>query len=137
TAIANVSFTVSGNTISNISVPFAGATASPATFIRAIGTIGTQGTSATASLFPKVDINNNIINTLSTTSALANYAAGVCVGIHFGGSTGGNNTTDIQKITQNTISNLTAANTGDVGAVVVGISATTGVHDISKNKIFD
>ena len=141
TAIANPTMTVTGNTISNVSVPFAGATPTSATFFRAIGTIGTQGGTSpnfsTAMLFPKADISNNTIHTISSTSALASYSAAVVTGIHFAGSTGGNNTTDIIKINSNTIYNLTAANTGDVGSVAAGIIATTGSHEIQKNKIYD
>src|SRR4030095_1220284 len=98
------SFTVTGNTVSNNSVPATGTNS----FFRAIGTAGVQGTSATAQLFPKVDINNNPIHTITSASQLANTASGVVTGIHFGGSVGGNNTVDIARINQNTIYNLSA-----------------------------
>ena len=137
TSTSNPKFTVSGNTVSNISAPFNGA----ATLIRGIGTVVTQGgsgaTLSTALLFPVVDINNNTIHSFTTTSLLANYGAGVCAGIHFGGTAGGNNTTDVQKITQNTIFNLSATTTTDAGTVVVGISSTLGVFDISRNRVYD
>lgn len=136
TSIANPTFNVTGNTVTNVSVPFAGA----ATFFRAIGTIVTQGGTSpnfsTAVLFPKADISNNNIHTISSSSTLANYGAAGVTGIHFGGASGAN-TTDIIKINSNTIYDLSATNTGDVGSVVTGILATLGVHEIQKNKIYD
>lgn len=133
TAIANPTFNVTGNTVSGISVPFAGVTA---TYVRGIGTVTTQGTSATALLYPKVNITSNTIHSLSTASTLANYGSGVATGIHFAG---GSATTapDVQVISQNTIYNLSATNTGNFGAVVIGILATTGLHDINRNRIYD
>lgn len=138
-ATAHPLFTVTGNTVSNLTSPFTGTT--NGSVIRGIATVNTQGgsgtTLSTAQLFPKVDISNNNINGFSAGFSFGSYAAGVCTGIHFGGSTGGNNTVDVQRIAQNTIFNLSGTNSGDVGAVVVGISATTGMHDISRNKIYD
>ncbi len=132
-ATSNPTFNVTGNTISNISVPFAGVTS---TFIRCIGTVNTQGTSSTAQLFPKVNITNNTIHSNSTASTLANYASGVVTGIHFAGTSSAVST-DVQVISRNTIYNLSATNTGNFGAVVIGILATTGLHDINRNRIYD
>lgn len=133
TAKSNPTFNVTGNTISSINVPFAGVTAS---FIRGIGTVTTQGTGSTALLYPKVNISTNTIHSLSTTSTLANYGSGVATGIHMAGASVAGNT-DVQIISQNTIYNLSALNTGNFGAVVIGILASTGLHDISRNRIYD
>jgi hypothetical protein len=141
-SLANPTFTVTGNNINTLSAPFAGVAA---TYIRGIGSINVQGgagaTLSTASLFPKVDISGNTLHTFTTGSTLVtsanNYAAGVLVGINFAGSTGANNTTDVQKISQNTIYNFSATATTDAGNTVIGILATTGVHDVSRNQIYD
>jgi len=135
TSIANPTFTVTGNTVSNVSVPFNG----PNTFFRAIGTVLTQGGTSpalsTALLLPKADISNNTIHTISTNSGLSAYNAGAVTGIHYAGSDGTN--PDLTKINQNTIYNLSANNAGDSGTVVIGILATTGTHEIQRNKIYD
>ena len=133
--IANPTFNVTGNTIRNLTAPFAGA----GTLVRGISTNNSQGGSpaSTAFLVPKVDISSNIIENLSTSSSLSSYSAGVVTGIHFNGSTGAANGIDLQKINNNTIHNLSANNAGDVGAVAVGILATTGKHQISGNKVYD
>ncbi|HEX6916290.1 MAG TPA: T9SS type A sorting domain-containing protein [Chitinophagaceae bacterium] len=133
TSTSNPTFNVSSNTITNISVPFAGTTA---TFIRGIGTVTTQGTSATALLYPRANITNNTIHGFSTSSTLANYGSGVCTGIHFAGSSAAGNTY-VQDISENTIYDLSATNSGDAGAVVIGILASTGLHDIARNRIYD
>ncbi len=136
TFIANPTFNVTGNTVTNLSAPMN----SNQTFVRGIGTINSQGgtpTPSTAILVPKVDISNNTIHTLSSMSSLANYGAGVVTGIHFAGSAGAANTIDVEMITKNTIHNLSAGNTGDVGAVAIGILATNGKFQISENKIYD
>jgi trimeric autotransporter adhesin len=136
TAIANPLFNVVHNTISNMSVPYAG----PSTFIRGIGTIASQGTTngtSTASLFPRLVIDSNTIKTFSTASGLASYASPALVGIHFGGTGGPNlNAVDVQRIRNNSISDFNATNV-DSATVVAGILASTGMHEISRNKIFD
>jgi hypothetical protein len=138
---SNPTFSVTNNTITNISAPFNGG----ATFIRGIGTIATQGTYSGvtpnvlqgATLYPKVIIDSNNINTFSTTSGLPSYASPALVGVYFGGSNSVTlNTTDVQKIRANTIANFSATNV-DSATVVGGIVATIGVHDISRNKISD
>ena len=132
TSTSKPTFNVSGNTLSNINAP----NNSPATFIRGIGSLVTQGTSASALLFPNVNITNNTIHSFSAQSSLANYGSGVCTGIHYGGSSPVGNT-DLQIISQNTIYNLSSTNTGNVGTVVLGILASTGVHEIARNRVYD
>jgi hypothetical protein len=138
---SNPVFNVSRNTIANMSAPFNG----NGTFIRGIGSIALQGAfsgvtpsvSQNATLYPKVTIDSNNIYTFSTNSGLPSYASPALVGIYFGGSNSVTlNTTDVERIRANTISNFSATNV-DSATVVGGIVATIGVHDISRNKISD
>jgi len=138
---SNPVFNVNGNTITNLSVPYAGVNGS---FIRAIGTVATQGTSATSLLHPRPVIVGNTISQLSTTSgrgtatANAQFAAGVLAGIHIAGSAGAAaNTSDTNVIRQNTIFNLSAANSHDSNTVAIGILGTNGIYDVSRNRIYD
>ncbi|RYZ22448.1 MAG: hypothetical protein EOO16_09185 [Chitinophagaceae bacterium] len=146
TATSTPLFTVTGNTITGVNVPFPGRSSS---WIRGIGTVVTQGTNtttavaSTAQLFPAVNVTNNNINNLSTASGTGTtavngqFASGVITGIHFGGSGGGSNATDIQRIRQNTLHTFTATNNNDSSSVVIGILASTGAHDISRNRIYN
>jgi hypothetical protein len=137
-SVANPVFVVKQNVITNISAPFNGGF----TFIRGIGTANTNGSGSVAQLFPRVIIDSNSISGFTTTSGNANfnsagsYASGALTGIHFGGSANGSNATNVQFIRGNTISNFSATN-ADSATAVIGILATTGVHDVSRNKIFD
>ncbi|GAA4341285.1 beta strand repeat-containing protein [Flaviaesturariibacter amylovorans] len=143
TATSRPAYNVTGNNINNLTVPFTGVASS---FIRCIGTVATQGgtgaTASTANLHPNVDITNNSIHTNScaaftgATAAGQQFTSGVVTGIHFGGSSNATNAS-IARIRQNTIYNLSATNTGDVNSVVIGILASTGIHDISRNRIYD
>lgn len=138
TSVANPLFVVKQNVISNISAPFNGGF----TFIRGIGTANTNGSGSVAQLFPRVIIDSNTISGFTTNSGAANfasggsYASGALTGIHFGGSANGSNATNTQFIRANSISNFSATN-ADSATAVIGILATTGVHDVSRNKIFD
>jgi hypothetical protein len=137
-SVANPVFVVKQNVISNISAAFNGGF----TFVRGIGTANTNGTGSVAQLFPRVIIDSNSISGFTTNSGAANfasggaYASGALTGIHFGGSANGNNATNTQFIRANTISNFSATN-ADSATAVIGILATTGIHDVSRNKIFD
>ncbi len=132
--ISNPLFTTSNNTIRNLSAP----TSSNQTFVRGISVISTQGTSpaATAFLVPRVDIKNNTIHDLTTTSTLASFGTPAAVGIHYSGAAGVINNLDVEKFTENTIYNISANNNGDVGTVSAGILATNGMFDIRKNRIY-
>jgi len=135
-AINNPLFTVTGNTITNLSGPAIGTN----TFVKGIGTIGTQGGSGTtlsiAALIPEFNIASNTISNLNSTSMLASYSSPAVVGIHVTGSTQVAGP-DQQKISQNTIFNLNAQNNGDVGTTVMGILVTNSLFDINRNKIYD
>jgi hypothetical protein len=148
---SNPYFIVSGNTISNLSSPFTGVLAS---YIRGIATTTAQGVNSgtgvtsTAQLHPRINIYNNTIHSFSNASSVgnvnpatstnANYGTPVVVGISFSGSSGSAvNNTDTAFITNNTIYNLAATNTGDNGVVATGILATTGILHLIQNKIYD
>ncbi|MGZ8543687.1 MAG: beta strand repeat-containing protein, partial [Flavisolibacter sp.] len=135
TFISNPLFSTSNNTIRNLNA----AMNSNQTLVRGISVISTQGTgpTATAFLVPRVDIKNNTIHTLTTNSSLANYAAPAAIGIHYGGAAGVINNLDVEEISENTIYNITASNTGDVGTVSAGILATNGMFEIRKNKVYN
>jgi hypothetical protein len=145
TSTSRPSFVCTGNTLTNITQAFTGITSS---FIRVIATVTSQGdATTTALLYPKVNISNNNINTITSASfsgasaliANVQFSSGSVTAIHYAGSTGGTgNTADTARIQENTIYNLMATNTQDTArSIVIGILATTGVHDISRNRIYD
>lgn len=133
TFISNPLFTVSGNTIRNLNAAMSSANS----FVRGINATPTQGTGATAFLVPRVDIKNNTINNLTSNSSLASYSSPAATGIYYFGSSGVVNNLDVEKFTDNTIYNINASNTGNVGTVSAGILATNGMFDIRKNKVYD
>jgi hypothetical protein len=145
TSTSRPTYVCTGNTLTNLTQAFGGITSS---FIRVIATVSSQGdATTTALLYPKVTISNNTINTITSASfsgasaltANIQFSSGSVTGIHYAGSSGGTgNTADTVKIQNNTISNLMATNIRDTArSVVIGILATTGVHDISSNRIYD
>jgi hypothetical protein len=138
---SNPTYNVTGNTIYSLNAPWTGTSA---TVVRGIGAVTAQGTSSTSLLYPKVRIRTNTIYDLNTNSAVgtttanSQFAASVVTGIHYAGSAGTpSNTIDTAYIQQNTIYGLNALNTGDVAVVATGIYASVGIHDISRNKIYD
>jgi len=139
-AVSSPRYVVTGNTVSNINMAFGGTAAS---FIRGIGTLSIKGTGATAALRPRLDIRNNTIHSITSAAAVgsatanAQFGSGVATGIHVGGSNGVVDTFTRQTISQNEIYALSGTNTGDVNAVVIGILATNGVYEISRNRIYD
>lgn len=139
---SNPVFNVTGNNINTITNNFSGIASS---VVRGIGTVATQGASSTSLLHPKLNISNNTIHTITTASGVgtvvagnSNYAIPVISGIHFGGFGGATpNTTDIISINGNTIYNLSGTRAVDSGYVVTGILASSGILEITRNKIYD
>ena len=138
TSTSNPLFTVTGNNLNNITLAAPGTSS----FIRGIANVATQGgsgaTLSTSLLYPKVNISSNLINTFTSNSILESPSSGTVEGIHFTGSTGGaGNTTDIQVISQNTITGLSSTQNTDIAASVIGIEGTNGIYNITRNKVYD
>ncbi|RYZ21858.1 MAG: hypothetical protein EOO16_11420 [Chitinophagaceae bacterium] len=132
TAGANPTFFVDSNKISNFTTASTGVNS----VFRGIATVNTQGAGSGAALFPWLIASNNSISNFSTGSAVSSYSTPVAVGIQFAGANI-TNTVDTAFIEKNTIFNLNATNTGDVGTVVAGILATNGLYSISGNRVYD
>ena len=139
TALARPLFIAEGNTITNISSPFAGTNS----FVRGIMSINTTGGS-TARLFPLIGVYTNNINALSSGSALTGAGAVAVGAIFLQGSANSpsNDSLSTHEIIGNVISNLSATNTADVGTFNIGtsvtaIQSTAGAYNIYRNRISD
>src|SRR5690606_376587 len=106
TGTANPNFIVTGNSISNLNIPVTGVN----NWVRGIGTLATNGTTAVAPLWPKATIENNIISNINGNTTLASYSTLAAVGIQIGGSLNANNTVDTIKVLNNTVSNINQIN---------------------------
>ena len=132
TTISNPTFIVTGNTITNLNTTL-GATSN---WVRGIGTLGTNGTSSTAALWPKATIQNNNISNINCNSGLVSYSTLSAVGIQIAGSVNFNNTIDTFKVIGNTISNINATTTTDIANSAGGIQGTNSTGLIYGNRVY-
>jgi hypothetical protein len=132
-AIANVTFSATGNTVNSFTITSATST-STFTFVRGIGVVTSAGT-ASSPLQPKATLTNNTVRDLVVGGARASYTTPTVSGIQVTGAVAVANS-DVQNITGNTIYNLSATTTADVSNSVAGIIVNNSTYSIDRNRIY-